>query len=130
LKEEAMQTKKNGSMEQHRDDVVRRCFRPRTDVFENETEYLVVADVPGVATDAIDVRFEDGELTIEARRTDDTRGTALATESGPGDYRRAFALPEGVDADKIDASLANGILSVHVPKSAAKRARRIDVRSA
>jgi HSP20 family molecular chaperone IbpA len=108
-------SKKNGHMQ--RSDVARRFFRPRTDVFENEAEYLVVADIPGVAKDAIDVRFERGELTIEARRIDD------------GDYRRAFALPEGVDAEKIDASLANGILSVHVPKSAAKRARRIEVRS-
>jgi len=90
----------------------RPAVRPRVDVFENENEYLVVADVPGVAKDAFDVRFEQGELRLEAAA-----------------YRRAFAMPDGVDADKIEAELAQGILKVHLPKSAAKRPRRIDIRA-
>lgn len=117
-------TKKNGAEQP------RTFIRPRVDVFENEAEYLLVADVPGAATDAIDVRFEEGELLIEARRADETKAKRLAQETRLADYRRAFALPEGVDADKIEATLEKGVLSVHVPKSAATRARRIPVKSA
>jgi HSP20 family molecular chaperone IbpA len=98
----------------------RRFVRPRVDVFESDAEYLLVADVPGAAKDTVDVRFEEGELAIEAPRA------GLTGVS----YRRAFALPEGVDADRIDASLANGVLSVRVPKAASRRARRIEIRSA
>lgn len=105
------------------------AVRPRVDVFENEAEYLVVADVPGVARDALDVRFEDGELRLEARRAGATAGQPIAEEYRIGDYRRAFAMPEGIDADRIDAELVNGVLKVHLPKSSAKRPRRIDIRS-
>ncbi len=110
--------------------------RPRVDVFENAHEYLVVADVPGVAKDGLDVRFESGELRIEAHRaasktspTRDGQGSLLTEEYRIGDYRRAFAMPDGIDADKIEAELAHGVLRVHLPKSAAKRPRKIDVRA-
>lgn len=104
--------------------------RPRVDVFENEAEYLVVADVPGVTKDALDVRFEDGELRLEARRSGaPSTGQSLADEYRIADYRRAFAMPEGVDAEKIEAELAHGVLKVHLPKSASKRPRRIDIRA-
>ena len=86
--------------------------RPRVDVLESDAEILLLADVPGVAREALDVRFDDGELTLAG-----------------GDYRRAFAMPDGVDPEKIEAEYANGVLAVHVPKASAKRARRIDVRA-
>jgi len=107
----------------------RAVVRPRVDVLENEAEYLVIADVPGVTKDGVDVQFRDGELRLEARRTVLDPGPALLEESRSADYRRAFAMPDGVDADKIEAELANGVLKVHLPKAAAKRARRIDVRA-
>jgi len=107
----------------------RLAVRPRVDVFENETEYLVVADMPGVAKDAVEVRFEDGELRLDARRTFDAPGTALAEEYRAADFRRAFAMPDGVDAEKIVAELRCGVLQVHLPKSAAKRPRKIEVRA-
>jgi HSP20 family protein len=104
--------------------------RPRADAFENDKEFLIVLDVPGVAKDGVDVRFEDGELTIDAPRAHAPQGSkTLAEEYRTSDYRRAFALPDGVDGEKIEATLANGVLSVHIPKAAAKRARRIDVRT-
>jgi HSP20 family protein len=107
--------------------------RPRVDVFENASEYLVVVDVPGVGKDGVDVRFESGELRIEARRTPSptatTPGQPLAEEYRVGDYRRAFAMPDGIDGEKIEAALAHGVLQVHLPKSASKRPRRIDVRA-
>ena len=104
------------------------AIRPRVDVFENEHELLVVADVPGVAKESIDVRFEGGELRLEARRAKGPEGNALAEEYRCADYTRAFAMPEGIDAEKNAAELSNGVLTVRLPKSSAKKPRRIDVR--
>lgn len=107
----------------------RPTVRPRVDVFENASEYLVLADLPGAAKDAIDVQFEAGELRIVAKRSLGTKGVALAEEARPADYERVFAMPEGVDPEKIEAKLTNGVLEVHLPKAAAKRPHRIDVRA-
>lgn len=74
-------------------------------------------------------RFEGGELRLEARRPAGPEGQALAEEYRVADYKRAFAMPDGIDAEKIAAELANGVLTVHLPKSSAKRPRRIDVRA-
>jgi HSP20 family protein len=104
--------------------------RPRVDVYENDTEYLLVADLPGVTKDGVDVRFDEGQLTIVGKRLEPSRTDALALEHRHADYRCAFAVPEGIDAEKIDAKLASGVLTLHVPKAAAKRARRIEVRTA
>lgn len=90
---------------------------PRVDVWENDAELLLVADLPGVAPDAVDVQLEDGELVIEGRRT---KGRA---------YRRAFALGDGFDLDKVAARHVNGVLELRLPKAAHKRTRKIEVRA-
>jgi HSP20 family protein len=106
------------------------AVRPRVDVLENEAQYLVIADLPGVAKDAVDIRFEANELAIEARRTASAdHGSALAEEYRPSDYRRVFAMPDGIDADKIEARLEHGVLEVTLPKVAAKRPRKIAITS-
>jgi HSP20 family molecular chaperone IbpA len=102
---------------------------PYVDVFENEHEILVVADLPGVDKNDLSIRLEEGELTIEARRALRAQGTALATEYRPADFRRSFVLPQGIDRDKVDAHLAAGVLRLKLPKQAALRPRRIEVRA-
>ena len=104
--------------------------RPDVDVFESDAELLLVADLPGVAKEGLDVRFHDGELVVEAARKPREPRAGIALDQQVTDFRRAFALPDGIDAEKIEAELANGVLTVRLPKSAAKRARKIDVRSA
>ncbi len=103
--------------------------RPRVDVYENDAELLLVADVPGVAKDAVQIQFEDNHLEIEAKREPRNKGTALAQELVAASYRCGFTVPEGIDAEKIEAKLDAGVLTVHLPKAAAKRARRIEVRA-
>lgn len=108
------------------------AVRPRVDVLENDVEYLVVADLPGVAKDAVDIRFEANELAIEARRTTRSPGeghSLLAEEYRTSDFRRVFAMPDGIDAEKVEARLEQGVLEVKLPKLAAKRPRKIAVSS-
>lgn len=110
-------------------DPSRAVARPRVDVFENDASYVIVADMPGVATDALDVRFEGGELRIQGARRPHARGTALHEETRSLDFARVFSMPEGIDGDAVEASLAQGVLTVRLPKSASKRPRKIEVRA-
>jgi HSP20 family protein len=108
-----------------------RSVAPLVDVFENADEVLVVADVPGVAVDAVELRVENGVLTLEAKHPGrDSRGTpALAREYEELDRARSFRIPDGIDTARISAQAKNGTLVVHLPKVAAVKPRKIDVRA-
>jgi HSP20 family molecular chaperone IbpA len=90
----------------------------RIDVYENENELLLLADLPGVSADGLDVRVENGELTIEGRRGEKSK------------YRRVFALDDaGFDLDKVAARQNNGVLELRLPKAPQRRARKIAVKA-
>ena len=103
--------------------------RPRIDILETEHEVLLLADLPGVKPADVDVRFENGELTIHGRRTPSFADKKRALwEYEPANYHRSFRLAEDVSADKIQAELKNGVLTVRLPKAEAAKPRRINVR--
>lgn len=103
---------------------------PVCDVYENNDELLVGAEVPGVTTDALEVNLENGELSVKARRNVSMDGgTPIVTEYGACDFQRRFAVPGGIDADKVSAELKNGELWLHLPKSEAHKPRQIAVRA-
>lgn len=103
---------------------------PPVDIYENQEQYLVLADLPGVKTDDVQIRFEDGELTIRATRNDVGQGEVLGAEFSAADYVRRFSIPETVDASKIDAKLQAGVLELTLPKASRVRPRQISVKSA
>jgi HSP20 family protein len=103
-------------------------FTPRVDIIETTEELLLFADVPGVKPEDVDVRFENGELILHGRCN--PRGHAanfLLGEYEVGDFYRVFALSESIDAEKIGAELKQGVLTVHLPKAAAVKPRKITV---
>jgi HSP20 family molecular chaperone IbpA len=103
---------------------------PACDVYENADELLVAADLPGVASDALDISFEKGELTIVARRqTLPQRAAFLGSEFRDCEFRRRFAVPAGIDASKIKAEIRSGVLMLHLPKSDALKPRQIAVQA-
>lgn len=103
---------------------------PACDIYENEDEILVVADVPGVTADTLDINLDRGELTLEARREiSSQQGAYLGAEFRDCDFQRRFAVPGGIDADKISAELRDGVLHLHIPKSAALKPRQIPVQA-
>jgi HSP20 family protein len=106
----------------------RPALTPRVDVYENDREYLLVADLPGVAKDQLSINLDNDELVLDARREDEDVGALVAGEFRALDYRRKFSLPQGVDRGKIDAELSGGVLRLHLPKAEALRPRRIEVR--
>jgi HSP20 family molecular chaperone IbpA len=106
-----------------------RKVAPPVDIYENAEKLLLIADVPGVEPDGVDIRFEKGRLTFTGKRSEAPAGELLAAEYARVDYERTFALPQGIDADAISAELDKGVLRIHLPKSAALRPRRIEVKT-
>src|SRR5262245_22115136 len=103
--------------------------RPRVDILETEQELLILADLPGVRPADVDVRFENGELTIHGRRLPSHVGKKRALwEYEPTHYHRAFCLSEDVGADKFEAALKSGVLNCRLPNAGAGQPRRIEVK--
>lgn len=107
----------------------RAAVAPAVDVFEDANELLVVADMPGVAKDRMNIHFDKGRLTIEGRRSPPAWTPRLAEADG-ADFRRTFLVPQGIDAEHITAELASGVLTVHLPKHASVKPRRIEIKAA
>jgi HSP20 family protein len=110
-----------------------RATEPVFDVFENADELLIVADVPGVQPEGIDLRVENDTLMLEARRAARNGadpGPALAREYDELDFTTRFRVPAGIDAAAVTAETRNGTLSIRLPKAAAAKPRKVAVRSA
>jgi HSP20 family protein len=121
----------NGSEIANQDPATNRTVTvtPRVDVLETEHEVLVLADMPGVKADQVDVRFEKGELSLHGRRTRTHSGKeSPLREYDATNYYRSFGVSESIAADKISAELKSGILTVRLPKVEAVKPRRIAVK--
>src|SRR3954453_18263891 len=104
-------------------------FTPRVDIFETEQELTLLADVPGVRPEDVDLRYEQGELLLHARVQPRHQQTNfLLNEYEVGDFYRTFAIHESIDSGKIAAECKNGVLTIHLPKAEAVRPRRITVK--
>jgi HSP20 family protein len=102
---------------------------PPVDIFEDKEGLVVVADMPGVQSGDLDVRVENGILTLEARTTHELPGEPYYREFQLVNFFRQFQLSDEVDVDNISAELKNGVLTLHLPKSEAAKPKRIQVRT-
>ena len=105
---------------------------PPTDVIEDSGGITLLADLPGVPKDGLHVHVEAGTLTVEGEIALPTPGAMEGThvEVGRSRYRRAFTLSKELDADKVSAEFANGVLKLRIPKAAHAQPRRVDVKLA
>jgi HSP20 family protein len=105
-------------------------FTPRVDIVETDKELTLLADVPGVRSEDVDLRYDKGELVLHARvQSRPPTGTRLLGEYEVGDFYRAFSIHESIDSTKIEAECKNGVLTVHLPKVEAVQPRQIAVRA-
>lgn len=103
-------------------------FAPRVDILETEQELLLLADMPGIRPNGVDIRYENGELVLHGRNTPpQSSGDQVRSEYAVGDFYRAFSIAEGIDPDRIAAEMKNGVLTVHLPKSEKAKPKRIAV---
>ena len=102
---------------------------PPVDVFEDDEAITLLADLPGVARDGLNVRIDGDSLLLEA--TANTAGPQqlelLYGEARVAAYRRQFTLSRELDASRIDAQLRDGVLRLTIPKAEAAKPRRIEV---
>ena len=108
---------------------------PAVDIAEREKEYEITAELPGMDEKNIDVKFADGILAIKGEKTEEReekKRDYYLSERRFGSFHRSFRVPDGVDADKIQASFKNGVLTVTLPKSAEaqKQERKIAISKA
>ena len=104
---------------------------PRVDIFENDHELTLYADLPGVAPDGVDLRYERGELTLHGTVTPRAGvGQLLLGEYSSADFHRVFQVHETIDASKIEAEHRDGVLTVHLPKQEAAKPKQVTVKVA
>ena len=107
-------------------------WAPPVDIREEEKQFLIHADLPGVEPKDIDVTLEKGELTIRGSRVlenRDERNGFRRVERTSGQFYRRFSLPDTADSQSVKARFNNGVLEVAIPKQAQVLPRRIQVES-
>ncbi|MFO0666807.1 MAG: Hsp20/alpha crystallin family protein [Polyangiaceae bacterium] len=105
-----------------------RTFVPDVDVRTNDDEVLVVCDVPGLKLEDIDVTLQNHVLSIKgARRFDANENEQVMLGRSYGAFERKFTLPDSLDESKLSATLADGVLTISVPKLPSAKPVKIQV---
>jgi len=106
-------------------------YKPAVDIFENATGIVLVADMPGVRAEDLEVDLREGVLTLAGRVVppEGEGETDVLREYAPGTYYRQFSLADTIDQSKIEARLTGGVLTLELPKAEAARPRQIPVKA-
>lgn len=106
------------------------ALAPLVDIYENDDEILLYADMPGVDKKDITVNIDNGKLSLSGVRKIETTGAVQWEEFGNVEYRRTFSVPQTIDVDKINAELKDGVLRLHLTKSEAAKPKQIEIKAA
>ena len=109
-----------------------RPMAPAIDIIEHADRYTVECDLPGIDQKDIDLSYASGALTIKGEKKGEKeaeRGKVYRKETWEGSFQRTIALPTPVDAEKIEASYRDGVLSIELPKTADARTRKIELKT-
>lgn len=112
-------------------ELTRRCpvFIPAVDIFENNEALVLIADMPGVTNDGVEIHLEENELTIRGRVTEEQEDLMhVYTEYRSGDYYRSFTLSNVIDQQMIEANMKDGVLKIILPKAETAKPRQITVK--
>jgi len=106
---------------------------PAVDIAETAKGYEITAELPGIDEKNVEVKYADGILTIKGEKKDEKeekKENYYLSERNYGSFQRSFRVPDGVEADKVEASFKNGVLTVTLPKTpeAQKKEKRIEIR--
>jgi HSP20 family molecular chaperone IbpA len=107
-------------------------FTPDVDIFESDKDITLLADIPGVTPENLNIDLRENTLTIigEVPAYKGAEEQELITEYETGKYYRQFSLSEVVDQNKIDAKMSEGVLRLRLPKVEKAKPRRIEVKAA
>jgi HSP20 family protein len=107
-----------------------RRWHPAMDLVETDEHFVLRADLPGVDENDVKVELEDSVLTISGERRHEQevkKGGYYRIERASGNFARQLTLPDGVDADAVEASFDKGVLEVRIPKPAERQPRRVAI---
>ena len=105
-------------------------FVPPVDIYESENSLTLVADMPGVPLESVDIDLDSDQLTIRGTAApSEEKGKVVYKEYSYGDYYRQFTLSSDIDREKINASMKDGVLKLVLPKAEAAKPRKITVQS-
>lgn len=103
-------------------------FIPAVDIFESETDVTVIAEMPGVTAEGIEITLEDDVLIMKGKKELEAgTGRILLQEYETGNYQRRFTVAETIDQDKIKATMTDGMLRITLPKAEPAKPRKIEV---
>jgi HSP20 family molecular chaperone IbpA len=102
---------------------------PAIDIFETDDGLTLLADVPGLAKDDLEINFDQGVLTLEGKASHVQSGEKLFREFSVTGYYRQFRIPESIDPDKTSAELKDGVLTLQLHKAEAAKPKRIEVKT-
>jgi len=97
-----------------------KAYIPRADIYETDGSLVIVADMPGVDKEAVDITLEKNVLTLKGtvEFTQPENYSLAYTEYEVGDYERSFTLSSEIDRDNIEAAMKDGVLRITLPKVA------------
>jgi len=107
-----------------------RPWSPAVDIFETEDAVTLKADLPDVKTEDIDIRVENGTMTLKGSRKfekDENAKGYHRIERSYGEFVRSFAVPSSVETDKVEAQYKNGVLTITLPKKETAKPRQVKV---
>ena len=107
-----------------------RRWIPAMDLVENEHDFVLRADLPGVNEGELKIEFQDNVLTVSGERKaehEERREGYYRIERSSGSFSRSLTLPEGVDPEAVTASFDHGVLEVHIPKPQARKPQKIEI---
>ena len=107
-----------------------RRWNPAMDLAETEEHLVLKADLPGLDRDDVEIEITDGVLTVSGERKtehEDSSSGFHRIERSYGRFSRSLALPQGVDADQVQAEFDQGVLEVRIPKPAERKPHRVEI---
>jgi HSP20 family protein len=109
----------------------RPVFLAPADIYETKESIAVLAEMPGVGSDGVDITLERRVLTIRGRGAANAHAgyQCVYSEFADGDYERVFTLSENIDRDRIEATLKDGVLHLVLPKAETARPRKIELKA-
>ena len=105
-------------------------WAPRTDLVESQNSYRIHLDVPGMSKDDLKINYQDNQLTVSGERTSESTSEDeeyVRVERSFGHFYRSFTLPRTVNAENIEATYENGVLTIEVPKTEEVKPREIEI---
>jgi len=105
-------------------------FVPAVDIYESENALTLVADMPGVPIENVDIDLDSDQLTMRGTvPMQEEKGKVIFREYTAGDYYRQFTLSSDIDRENIQASMKDGVLKLVLPKAEAAKPRKITIQS-